>query len=93
MPIKILKHRKTIDIVIIKANIIHKITPFIKPERSLSLFFAPNSLAKGIANPLQIPMQKPNTRKFIEPVAPTAASACPPNVLPTIAASIILYSC
>ena len=32
-----------------------------------------------MAKPLQMPMQKPMTRKLMEPVEPTAASAADPS--------------
>ena len=38
-------------------------------------------------------MQKPMTKKLMEPVEPTAASAAEPKSLPTIMASTMLYSC
>ncbi len=40
-----------------------------------------------MAKPLQMPMQKPMTRKLMEPVEPTAASAADPSSLPTIMVS------
>ncbi len=49
--------------------------------------------ATGIAKPLHTPMQKPMTKKLMEPVEPTAARAVAPSSLPTIMVSIMLYSC
>ena len=46
-----------------------------------------------MAKPLHTPMQKPMTKKLMEPVEPTAARAVAPSSLPTIMVSIILYSC
>ena len=50
----------------------------------------PNIWETGIPKPLHMPITKPMTRKFTEPVLPTAARASPPRNLPTIAVSATL---
>ena len=42
----------------------------------------------GMVNPAQTPIQKPITKKLMEPVEPTAARASTPKYLPTIRVSI-----
>ena len=44
-------------------------------------------MGHGMANPLQTPMQKPMTRKLMEPVEPTAARSSTPRNRPTIMVS------
>ena len=43
-----------------------------------------------MVKPEHTPVQKPTTRKLMEPVEPTAARAWPPRVLPTMAVSTTL---
>ena len=56
-------------------------------RRSPSSSRAPKHWATGMANPLHTPMQKPSTKKFSEPVEPTAARASGPSNWPTITLS------
>ena len=56
------------------------------PDRSP----APIRWATGMAKPLHTPVQKPMTKKLMEPVEPTAARAWAPSSLPTIMVSIKL---
>ena len=60
-----------------------------KRLRALS-FFSPNFCATGMAKPLHTPRQKPMIIKLMDPVEPTAASACTPRHLPTMMVSAIL---
>ena len=59
----------------------------------LLLSFAPKLCATGMANPLQIPIQKPRIMKLMEPVEPTAASELTPSICPTMMESTMLYNC
>ena len=56
-------------------------------RRTSCSFFAPKACAIGIEKPEQKPRHSPITRKFTEPVAPTAASFSAPRYRPTIAVS------
>ena len=81
---------RQVEAVSTTANIteIHMVFPtyFLIEWRS----FAPNICATGIANPVHTPWTNPSTRKFIEPVEPTPASAFIPRNCPTIAVSTML---
>ena len=50
----------------------------------------PNFWATGMAKPAQTPLHSPSTRKVMEPVEPTPASASPPRNFPTTMVSTML---
>lgn len=66
---------------------------FATKRRSSASSPSPNFCATGMTKPLQMPMQKPSTRKLTELVEPTPASASMPRKRPTTSVSTILYSC
>ena len=58
--------------------------------RRVVISLAPKHWAIGTAKPIPMALQKPKIRKFTEPMEPTAARACSPRVLLTMAVSATL---
>ena len=80
-------HKSTVAIVITTAKNSASQVLFATYFLSVLSFLAPKLCAIGIAKPLQMPMQKPIIRKFMEPVLPTAANDFTPRNFPTIMVS------
>ena len=93
MSVRISRQKTTVNVVITAIMAMDSHTPLATYCRMRCSSRAPKYCATGMAKPAQMPMQKPSTRKLIEPVAPTPASAATPRKRPTIIVSTRLYSC
>ncbi len=75
MKVSISAQNISVTAVIAAARKMHSHRELVTYLRSCLKSPAPNIWATGMENPLQTPITKPITRKFTEPVLPTAARA------------------